>query len=244
VLKRGRDPDKDQSYFLFATTAEQLDFLRFPLGDLTKEATRAHAERLGLAVADKPDSQDICFVPTGSYASVVERLRPGAASPGDIVHLDGRVVGRHDGVIHFTIGQRRGLAISDSSAGGGQPLYVVALDPAANRVIVGPKAALARDLVRVKELNWLGDGPPDAAGESVAVKLRSAQPAVQARIVASPGGTADIVLDAPQEGIAPGQAAVFYRGERVLGGGWITAAARTGSMAAAGDGIAAAVAAE
>jgi tRNA-specific 2-thiouridylase len=225
-LRRAHDASKDQSYFLFATTPEQLAFLRFPLGDLPKAETRAHAERLGLAVADKPDSQDICFVPTGSYASVVEKLRPGAIEPGDIVDLDGRVLGRHSGTIRFTIGQRRGLDIGGTA----EPLYVVALEPEARRVIVGPKAALARERVAIAELNWLGDGVPAPGGERVAVKLRSAQPAAPATLYPD-GGGATLVLDDPQYGVAPGQAAVCYRDDRVLGGGWITAAARAAEAA-------------
>ena len=222
-LHRAADPAKDQSYFLFATTSEQLAFLRFPLGALSKAETRALAERFDLPVAAKPDSQDICFVPNGGYAGVVEKLRPGAVEAGDIVDLDGRVLGLHDGIIHFTIGQRRGIGI-----GGGDPLYVVRLDPETHRVVVGPKSALARDRVRVRELNWLdaddlageGDGP----GRPAQVKLRSAQPAASGRVYAIPGGGAEIALDVPQHGVAPGQAAVLYDGDRVLGGGWIAEA--------------------
>jgi len=223
-LHRAADPAKDQSYFLFATTPEQLAFLRFPLGGLSKSETRALAARLDLPVAAKPDSQDICFVPNGGYASVVERLRPGAVEAGDIVDLDGRVLGRHDGIIHFTIGQRRGIGI-----GGGDPLYVVRLEPASHRVVVGPKAALARDQVSVRALNWLDAGSlatdGQGSGRSVQVKLRSAQPAAPGRLYAASGGGAEIVLDVPQHGVAPGQAAVLYDGDRVLGGGWITEAA-------------------
>ncbi len=223
-LHRAADPAKDQSYFLFATTAEQLAFLRFPLGGLSKPETRALAERFSLPVAAKPDSQDICFVPNGHYASVVEKLRPGAVEPGEIVDLDGRVLGRHDGIIHFTVGQRRGIGI-----GGGDPLYVVRLEPARHRVVVGPKAALARDRVRVQSLNWLEPGTPapegDGPGRDAQVKLRSAQPAASGTVFGLPDGGAEIVLDAPQHGIAPGQAAVIYDGDRVLGGGWITGAA-------------------
>jgi len=215
-LHRAVDPAKDQSYFLFATTPEQLAFLRFPLGGQSKEETRRHAERLALPVAEKPESQDICFVPSGRYAGVVEKLRPGAADPGDIVHVDGRVLGRHDGIIHYTIGQRRGIGV-----GGGPPLYVVRLDPERREVVVGPREALGRNRVVVREVNWLGGRPLDEAGTRVAVKLRSAQPAVPATIQAGPDGTAEIRLDEPQYGVAPGQAAVCYDGERVLGGGWI-----------------------
>ena len=223
-LHRAADPAKDQSYFLFATTAEQLEFLRFPLGGLSKPETRALAERFDLPVAAKPDSQDICFVPNGGYASVVEKLRPGAVEPGEIVDLDGRALGRHEGIIHFTIGQRRGIGI-----GGGDPLYVVRLEPESHRVVVGPKSALARDRVCIQALNWLESEPLAKAGEApgrrAQVKLRSAQPASSGAAFAMPGGGAEIVLDDPQHGIAPGQAAVLYDGDRVLGGGWITGAA-------------------
>jgi len=220
-LHRAADAERDQSYFLFATTPAQLAFLRFPLGDMPKREVRRHAERLGLAVADKPDSQDICFVPSGSYARVVEALRPGAAEPGDIVDLDGRVVGRHVGIIHYTIGQRRGLGVGGTA----EPLYVVGLDARARRVVVGPRPALARDRVRVGQLNWLDDLAENGEGRAVQVKLRSAQEPAPARVFAGPEGTAEVLLDAPQFGIAPGQAAVFYDGTRLLGGGWITGAA-------------------
>lgn len=221
-LHRAVDPDKDQSYFLFATTAEQLAFLRFPLGGLSKAETRAEAQRLGLPVAEKPDSQDICFVPSGGYASVVEKLRPGAADPGDIVDLDGRVLGRHDGIIHYTIGQRRGLGIG-GRAEETEPLYVVRLEPDSHRVVVGPKAALARDRVLLRQVNWLCP-PPGPEGVPAQVKLRSAQPPAAATLHATPDGGALVRLHAPQYGIAPGQAAVFYAGDRVLGGGWIVRA--------------------
>ena len=218
------DPSRDQSYFLFATTQEQLDFLRFPLGGLPKTETRALADRFGLPVAAKPDSQDICFVPNGSYASVVEKLRPGAIEPGEIVDRAGNVLGGHKGIIHFTIGQRRGLNLGNTD-GKGEPLYVVALDAATKRVIVGPKAALGRRYVRVSELNWLGHAP--LAGEPVGctVKLRSTMPAVAAAIASDGVGGAHVVLDAPEFGIAPGQACVAYDGTRVLGGGWIAGTA-------------------
>ena len=225
-LHRGVDPGKDQSYFLFATTPEQLAFLRFPLGGMSKEATRAEARRLGLAVQDKPDSQDICFVPNGNYAEVVRRLRPGAADPGDIVHLDGTVLGHHDGVIGYTIGQRRGIGVGGrgSDGGGSDPLYVVRLDPDARRVVVGPRSALAAATVLAGEVNWLGggDGIP-ADGVRVQVKLRSVQPPVAATLHPEGPGGARITLDVPQYGVAAGQAAVLYAGDgsRVLGGGWI-----------------------
>ena len=220
-LHRARDEARDQSYFLFATTPEQLAQLRFPLGDRPKRATRTLAAQFGLPVADKPDSQDICFVPGGSYARVVERLRPGASEPGEIVDLDGRVVGRHDGIIHFTVGQRRGLRVG----GLAEPLYVVRLDAERRRIVVGPRAALARDVVAVRELNWLPGEPLAASGRRVAVKLRSTQPPVSATAMPREGGRAEIRLDEPQYGIAPGQAAVLYDGTRVLGGGWIATAA-------------------
>ncbi len=228
-LRRAVDPGKDQSYFLFATTPEQLDFLRFPLGGMSKDETRGHARRLGLAVQDKPDSQDICFVPNGDYASVVRRLRPGAIDPGDIVHLDGTVLGRHDGVINYTIGQRRGLGIGGRKDEDGQPdtdpLYVVKIEPERARVVVGPRAALATETVGIEQLNWLG-GPEDPAmGDlAVQVKLRSTQPPAPARLTrVAATGSAQITLTEPQFGIAPGQAAVLYSedGDRVLGGGWI-----------------------
>jgi tRNA-specific 2-thiouridylase len=214
-LHRAREAMRDQSYFLFATTKAELDFLRFPLGGLTKEETRLQASRFGLAVADKPDSQDICFVPTGSYARLVERLRPEACEPGDIIDLSGRVLGRHCGIAHFTIGQRRGLGVA-----AGEPLYVLRIDPAARRVIVGPRAALAETRLLLGEINWLGAAA--ASGMSVAAKLRSTQPPVPATLY--PGadlGEAELVLNAPAGAVAPGQAAVLYGGERVLGGGWI-----------------------
>jgi tRNA-specific 2-thiouridylase len=219
-LHRAVDPRRDQSYFLFATTRDQLDFLRFPLGGLEKDAVRAQAERFGLVVADKPDSQDICFVPQGSYAAVVEKLRPGAADPGEIVHLDGRVMGRHEGIIHYTIGQRRGLGVGGES----EPLFVVRLEPEAHRVIVGPKAALARDRIILRDLNWLPGEALAAEGRRIEVKLRSASAPAAATLYPRSGGGAEVVLDVAQFGISPGQAAVCYEGTRVLGGGWIAAA--------------------
>jgi tRNA-specific 2-thiouridylase len=225
-LHRAVDADRDQSYFLFATTPAQLDLLRFPLGDLHKAATRDIAARLGLAVAAKPDSQDICFVPQGDYAAVVAKLRPGAAEPGEIVDLDGRVLGRHDGVIGYTVGQRRGLGIGGRRDGEEVgPLYVVRLEPAARRVVVGPRSALARRTVRLSEVNWIGDGPLNG-GTRVAVKLRNTGAPAPATLAATDDG-ADVTLHDPQHGVAPGQACVFYAldgdrpGSRVLGGGWI-----------------------
>ena len=218
-LHRAADLARDQSYFLFATTRAQLEFLRFPLGGLPKSETRAIADRLGLAVAAKPDSQDICFVPQGRYAAVVEKLRPGASEPGDIVHVDGRVLGRHRGVIHYTVGQRRGLGIGLD----GVPLYVVGLDAGSRRVLVGPQAALAKDRVRLRAVNWLGSAPLPEAGARVQAKLRSAAEPADATVRISDSG-ALIDFDVPQMGVAPGQAAVFYEEARVLGGGWIAAA--------------------
>ncbi|MBK1636596.1 tRNA 2-thiouridine(34) synthase MnmA [Rhodovulum adriaticum] len=215
------DPARDQSYFLFSTTPEQLDYLRFPLGHLpNKDATRALATKYGLPVADKPDSQDICFVPEGNYASVIEKLRPGAAEPGEIVHADGRVLGRHDGVIHYTIGQRRGLGIGGLS----EPLYVVRLDVDSHRVIVGPKEMLSTRTVPVREVNWLGDAPMTSRPEwEIAVKVRSTRPPRAAVLRPLSDTEAEVELLTPEEGVSPGQACVFYEtgGSRVLGGGWI-----------------------
>jgi tRNA-specific 2-thiouridylase len=216
-LHRAADPARDQSYFLFATTRDQLDFLRFPLGGLEKARTREIAARLGLPVAAKPDSQDICFVPTGSYARLIERLRPDAFRPGEIVHLDGTVLGRHEGIAHFTVGQRKGLGL-----GGGAPLYVVRLDAAAARVVVGPRAALGETRVAVGGRNWLGPGAPEKGRACrLAAKLRSAQQPQPGLLVFAGEGRAELRLDAPAEAVAPGQACVLYDGDRVLGGGWI-----------------------
>ena len=215
-LHRGADPARDQSYFLFATTREQLDFLRFPVGGMDKDAVRAEGARLGLTVADKPDSQDICFVPDGDYARLVERLRPGALDPGDIVDLSGTVIGRHDGIINFTVGQRRGLGIG----GAGAPLYVIRIEPASRRVVVGPNEALGQSTVSLTGINWLvGDAPAD--GARVSVKLRSTQPPVAATLHMEANGGGTVELAAPEQAVAPGQACVFYDGDRVLGGGWI-----------------------
>ena len=218
VMLRGVDPARDQSYFLFSTTREQLAFLRFPLGGMaSKDDTRAIAARHNLPVAAKRDSQDICFVPDGDYAGLVHRLRPGAIEGGEIVHVDGRVLGRHHGIVHYTIGQRKGLGL-----GGGDPLYVVRLDADSRRVVVGPRDALARTTIRLRQVNWLGG----AESEDIAVeaRVRSTRPPKPARLARHADGTATVVLDTPEEGVAPGQACVFYRGERVLGGGWIVSA--------------------
>ncbi|MGI9421534.1 MAG: tRNA 2-thiouridine(34) synthase MnmA [Geminicoccaceae bacterium] len=207
------DEHRDQSYFMFTTTREQLDFLRFPLGELEKTETRKLAERFGLAVADKPDSQDICFVPSGSYANIVDKLRPGAAEPGDIVHVDGRVLGRHEGLIHYTVGQRRGIKVAV-----GEPLYVVRLEPESHRLIVGPRPATLCAEIDVKEMNWLL-----AVSDSlrVQVKHRARERAVDATVHPLADGKARIAFDHPQSGVAPGQAAVLYQDTRVIGGGWI-----------------------
>ena len=218
-LHMAADANRDQSYFLFSTTQEQLDFLRFPLGHLESKAeTRALAAEYGLAVADKPDSQDICFVPNGNYAAVIEKLRPNAAEPGDIVDTDGNVLGQHRGVIHYTIGQRRGLGIG----GLGDPLYVVRLDPDARRVVVGPKSALATTVVPVNEVNWLGDQP--FAGEiPVMVRIRSTRPPRPAILRPIDATRAEVELLDAEEGVSPGQACVFYEPDstRELGGCWI-----------------------
>lgn len=215
------DANRDQSYFLFSTTPDQLGFLRFPLGHLPSKAeTRALATKYGLSVADKPDSQDICFVPNGDYASVIEKLRPGAADPGEIVDLEGNVLGPHRGVIHYTIGQRRGLGIG----GTGDPLYVIRLDPETRRVIVGPKEALATRTIPVREINWLGDAPFDSAAEwYVSVKIRSTRPPRPAVIRPLSTTEATVELLDPEDGVSPGQACVFYEtgSSRILGGGWI-----------------------
>jgi tRNA-uridine 2-sulfurtransferase len=210
------DVDRDQSYFLFATTRAQLEFLRFPLGELSKERTRALAARFGLPVAAKPDSQDICFVPAGRYTSVVGRLRPAAAAAGEIVHGDGRVLGRHEGVANFTVGQRRGLAVAT-----GERLYVTRLEPERRRVIVGPRQALLCRSAELSGVSWLGDAPLPAAGLELEVKHRAREPRVAARVLGTGKSGARVEFREPQAALAPGQACVFYRGTRVMGGGWI-----------------------
>jgi tRNA-specific 2-thiouridylase len=207
-LHRAADPARDQSYFLFATTAEQLDYLRFPLGGLPKPLVRELARDLQLVVADKPDSQDICFVPGGDYAAVVKKVRPEAAEAGEIVDLHGRVLGRHPGLIHFTVGQRRGLEIG----GQPEPLYVVRIEPEQRRVIVGPKRALAIRTARLSEINWLGEDQR----HGLTAKVRSMARPAPVRF----DGSA-VHFETPEYGVAPGQAAVLYQGDRVLGGGWI-----------------------
>ena len=213
------DMARDQSYFLFATTQAQLDFLRFPLGLLSKPEARAVAQELGLSVADKPDSQDICFVPDGNYAEVISRLRPDAARPGDIVDLDGRVLGQHPGIINFTIGQRKGLGISSA-----EPLYVIKLDAAAARVVVGPREALKRNEIAIADVNWLGDHPLGAEPQAIFARIRSTRAPVPASIRML-GQGAVLAVDGGEYGVSPGQAAVFYDGagpgQRVLGGGFI-----------------------
>jgi tRNA-specific 2-thiouridylase len=226
-LHRAVDPARDQSYFLFATTAEQLAYLRFPLGGLEKPAVRRVAAELGLSVADKPDSQDICFVPEGRYTTIVDRLRPHGALAGDIVHLDGRVLGRHEGVTRYTVGQRRGLNVAV-----GEPLFVVRIDADRRQVIVGPREALLTASLTLKEINWLGDAPSleaaAVAGAPVLARVRSTREPVPARL-AMFGEVAGVAFDAPEEGVAPGQACVLYDARdpsRVLGGGFIAAAVR------------------
>lgn len=215
------DARRDQSYFLFSTTSEQLDYLRFPLGHLSSKAeTRALAVKYGLTVADKPDSQDICFVPNGDYAAVIEKLRPGSADPGEIVDLQGRVLGTHRGVIHYTIGQRKGLGIGGLE----DPIYVVKLDPKTRQVIVGPKEALSTRRVPLREINWLGDRPIDAQSEwHLNVKVRSTRPPRAAILRPLGEGEAEVELFDAEDGVSPGQACVFYDpdGSRILGGGWI-----------------------
>ena len=228
-LFRAADAERDQSYFLFATTRAQLDLLRFPLGDLPKARVREIARECGLSIADKPDSQDICFVPTGKYTQVIERLRPDAAEPGDIVHVDGRVLGQHQGIMRYTIGQRKGLGLSDSALSGGDPLFVVRLDAAARRVFVGPREALATRVVHLRDANWIGEGELSDIGHGgleLFVRLRSTRPPAAALLFHSAEGTM-VELAIGEEGISPGQACVFYDAAgaraRVLGGGYIRA---------------------
>jgi tRNA-uridine 2-sulfurtransferase len=230
ALYRALDADRDQSYFLFSTTREQLRMLRFPLGDMSKPEVREHARRFGLAVADKPDSQDICFVPTGRYSEIVEKLAPQAATPGDIVHIDGRKLGRHAGVMHYTIGQRRGLGLGAAVATGGEPLYVVKIDAAHMQVTVGPRSALATKRVSLRDVNWIGPGSFEdaaAAGAEIAVRVRSTRPPAPALLELKAGEPCVEFVD-DESGVAPGQACVFYDNigprARVLGGGFIKCA--------------------
>jgi tRNA-specific 2-thiouridylase len=221
-LHRASDAARDQSYFLFTTTKAQLDLLRFPLGDVRKNDVRRLAQDLGLSVADKPDSQDICFVPQGHYSDVVERLRPDAALPGEIVDLEGHVLGNHPGIVHFTVGQRKGLGLS----GNEEPLFVIRLDAKAGRVVVGPKDALRTRRIRLAQVNYLAPMP-----EMCAVKVRSTRPPSPARVSATGDTDAEVELIAGEDAVAPGQACVFYEegGTRVLGGGWIVAAEPAGA---------------
>jgi tRNA-uridine 2-sulfurtransferase len=234
ALYRAADPERDQSYFLYATTPEQLDRLRFPLGDRDKRETRALAREFGLDVADKADSQDICFVPQGRYSDVIERLKPGAVQPGEVVHIDGRVLGRHRGIVHYTVGQRRGLGLS-----AGEPLYVVRLEAERARVVVGPREALATRTIRIADVNWLGDASlasigPD--GMEVAVRVRSTREPRPA-LLRPRGEGAEVELLAPEDGVSPGQACVIYDSggarARVLGGGTIARAEASGRALAA-----------
>jgi tRNA-uridine 2-sulfurtransferase len=231
ALYRARDAARDQSYFLFATTREQLKMLRFPLGDFTKAEVREMARRYSLDVAEKPDSQDICFVPSGRYTDVVQRLAPESVVPGEIVHVDGRVLGRHAGVVHYTIGQRRGLGLGAAVAGrDAQPLFVVRLDAAKAQVVVGPREALETRAVALRDVNWIGPGafselPPQ--GVDLMARVRSTRPPVPARLIAREDREATVVFAAGEFGVSPGQACVFYDGAdenaRVLGGGFISA---------------------
>jgi tRNA-specific 2-thiouridylase len=249
-LYRASDKERDQSYFLFATTREQLAFLRFPLGSRDKDETRKLAREFGLGVAEKSDSQDICFVPTGRYTQVIERLRPGAAEAGNIVHVDGRVLGRHGGIINYTIGQRKGIGVAAQ-----EPLYVLRLDASAREVVVGPKECLRMRSLKLRDVNWLGDEPLDALalkGEDILARIRSSGPLQPARLSFEDDGVT-VELAHGEDGVSLGQACVFYAasggGERLLGGGWIKSAAgeawlaRDGFQATAGSGAGEALAA-
>jgi tRNA-specific 2-thiouridylase len=234
ALYRAREAERDQSYFLFATTRDQLELVRFPLGDMTKARTRELARRFELSVAEKHDSQDICFVPSGRYSEVIERLKPGASEPGEIVDIGGRVLGSHPGIIHFTVGQRRGLGIA-----AGHPLYVVRLDASSRRVVVGPRAALRTSRIRLREVNWLGEGSVDqalcAGWHEVFIKVRSTRPPRPAWLSRGANGIEVDLVDS-EEGVSPGQACVFYdaaEGQaRVLGGGFIHSAVATAALPA------------
>lgn len=215
-LHAGADPNRDQSYFLFATTQEQLDFLRFPLGHMSKDETRAHATRFGLEVADKPDSQDICFVPNGDYVGVIQKMRPDALEPGDVVDMQGNVLGQHPGIINFTIGQRRRLYINSAV-----PKYVVKIIPETRHVVVGDKDDLQRQKVYLKDINWLSDIPIKAFLDPIQVKIRSSNTPMSASFMQDNNDELYIELEESEFGISPGQACVIYTGSRVLGGGWI-----------------------
>jgi tRNA-specific 2-thiouridylase len=232
-LHRGADPDRDQSYFLFGVTKEQLSSLWFPIGGMHKSDVRELARTFDLPVAEKADSQDICFVPTGRYTDVIERLKPGAIDSGNIVHLDGRILGRHDGIVHYTVGQRRGIKIPAAEA-----LYVVRLDAAKNEVVVGPRSALRTTGLRLRDVNWLGEKPiTDVAGEGlpIYVRMRSSQALRSAVLYAEPDGVIRVELHDSEEGIATGQACVFYAdaelGARVLGGGSIAKTIKAENLA-------------
>lgn len=228
-LFRAADPERDQSYFLFATTRQQLATLRFPLGELPKPEVRALADRFGLSVAGKADSQDICFVPSGKYTEIIEKLRPGASEPGDIVHVDGRLLGRHRGIIHYTIGQRRGLELTDHRASGGEALYVIRIDADSGQLVVGPREFLATTQLCLRDVNWIGDGDLEDIPESglaIAARVRSTRAPVPARLKWR-NGAAVVELAEGEYGVSPGQACVFYADNtprsRVLGGGFIIA---------------------
>ncbi len=216
-LHRAADEAKDQSYFLFATTSEQLEFLRFPLGELVKEETRKLAERFDLPVASKPESQDICFVPQGRYSDVVLKIHPEAADEGDIVDMDGNVLGQHNGIIHYTIGQRRGLHLDAAE----EVLYVIRIEPETKQIVVGPRSALATTKVKLNNVNWIGGDISAEDAFDCEVKVRSMRPPVAASVRPLKDGLALVELAAAEHGVAPGQACVFYEGDRVLGGGWI-----------------------
>ncbi len=215
-LHSGAEKNKDQSYFLFTTTQEQLNYLRFPLGNLTKSQTRSLAHHFGLEIADKPDSQDICFVPNGSYAAVIEKLKPGSLDAGNIVDMHGKILGKHNGVINFTIGQRKGIGIASS-----KPLYVLKIKPESKEVVVGFKEDLGVSRLNINEVNWLGDGEFAKEEVSCFVKLRSMHKPIEATVQALENSRAAVILKEPYDSITPGQACVMYDGPRVLGGGWI-----------------------
>jgi len=215
-LHRGLDPYKDQSYFLFSTTNEQLDFLEFPLGKYSKEETRKLALKYGLEVADKPDSQDICFVPGGDYREIVTRMRPSTQKPGKFVHIDGFEVGEHKGIINYTVGQRRGLGISY-----GEPIYVIKIDPETNTVYIGPESALFKTKFIIKEVNWLA-GDVDTNDIDIVAKVRSTTSGIKAKIDFITNDKIEVTALGVEKAITPGQACVLYDNTRVLGGGWIT----------------------
>ena len=229
ALYRPIDSDRDQSYFLFATTQDQLDYVRFPLGELPKIRTRELAEEMGLSVADKADSQDICFVPQGKYANVITKLKPNAALAGEIVHIDGRVLGEHQGIVHYTIGQRRGIGVAT-----GDPLYVVHLDARSRRVIVGPREALDTRRLILRDVNWLGDAALSdigAEGLECFAKVRSTRPPRPAILRVAEDGEISVELVEGEAGVAPGQACVLYSAPgdeaRVFGGGFIDRSERS-----------------